>query len=127
MPSPCWRCGRCGGGAGGRGGGGAPPAGGGAVAVPGFGRDLLAVAALLLLAVTRVGNVVVAAAWPLAILAFALHDRPPGVGLGAAIRGLARRVWREHALLVVLGAAGMLALLIGGTHWLIGGYPVRTP
>jgi hypothetical protein len=98
-----------------------------AIVVPGFWRDLIAVAALLLLAVTRVGNVVVAAAWPLGILAFALHDRPPGVGVGGAIRGLPRRVWREHALLVVMGAAGVLALLVGGTHWLIGGYPVRTP
>src|SRR5258705_100693 len=98
-----------------------------AIVVPGAGRDLVAVAALLLLALTRVGNVVVAAAWPLGILAFALHDRAPGVGLGAAVRRLPRRVWREHPLLVVLGAAGLLALLVGGTHWLVGALPVRAP
>jgi hypothetical protein len=98
-----------------------------AIIEPSLARDALAIAALLLLAVTRVGNVVVAAAWPLGILAFALHDRAPGVGLGAAIAGLPRRVWREHALLVILGAVGVLALVIGGTHWLVGGYPVRTP
>jgi hypothetical protein len=98
-----------------------------AIVVPGFGRDVLAIAALLLLTLTRVGNVVVAAAWPLGILAFALHDRAPGVGFGAAITGLPRRVWREHALLVVLAAVGVLALVVGGTHWLVGGYPVRTP
>jgi hypothetical protein len=90
-------------------------------------RDVLALAALGLLAATRIGNVVVAAAWPLGILVFALHDRGPGAGLGAAIKGLPARVWREHALLVVLGVAGILALIIGGTHWLVGGYPVRTP
>jgi hypothetical protein len=74
-----------------------------------------------------VGNVVVAAAWPLGILLFALHDRAPGVGLRSAVVSLPRRVWREHALLVVLGAAGILALVLGGTHWLIGNYPARTP
>jgi hypothetical protein len=98
-----------------------------AIVAPGVARDAVAVAALLLLAVTRVGNVVIAAAWPLGVLAFALHDRAPGVGLGAAVRGLPRRVWREHPLLVVLGAAGVLALVLGGTHWLIGNYPTRTP
>ena len=29
---------------------------------------------------------------------------PPGAGVGVAIRGLPARVWREHALLVVLGS-----------------------
>jgi hypothetical protein len=98
-----------------------------AIVAPGLARDPVAIAALLLLAVSRVGNVVAAAAWPLGILAFALHDRAPGSGIGAAMRRLPRRVWREHPLLVVLGAAGVLALLVGGTHWLVGGYPVRTP
>lgn len=98
-----------------------------AIVVPGMGRDVVALAALALLAVTRVGNVVVAAAWPLGILAFALHDRAPGTGPGAALAGLPRRAWREHPLLIVLGVAGVLALLVGGTHWLVGGYPVRTP
>jgi hypothetical protein len=98
-----------------------------AIVRPSLARDLLALAALLLLAVFRVGNVVIAVAWPLGILVFALHDRAPGVGLGTAIKGLPKRVWREHALLVVLGVSGVLALLIGGTHWLIGNYPTRTP
>ena len=49
-----------------------------AIVAPSLARDILALAALLLLAITRVGNVVVAAAWPLGILFFALHDRPPG-------------------------------------------------
>jgi hypothetical protein len=98
-----------------------------AIVAPSLARDIVAVLALLALALTRVGNVIVAVAWPLSIVAFALHDRAPGVGLGAAVAGLPRRVWREHPLLVVLGAAGVLALLIGGTHWLVGGYPVRAP
>ena len=98
-----------------------------AIVVPGLSRDLLAIAALVLLAGTRVGNLVVGAAWPLGILAFTLHDRAPGVGLGAAVAGLPRRVWRDHALLVVLGVAGVLALVVGGTHWIVGAYRVLTP
>jgi hypothetical protein len=92
---------------------------------PGVGRDTVALAALLALGCWRVGNVVVAAAWPLAIVLYALHDRAPGQGVGQALRGLPRRVWGEHPLLVVLGVAAVLALAFGGTRWLIGGYSTR--
>jgi hypothetical protein len=98
-----------------------------AIVAPGPARELVALAALALLAVTRIGNVVLAAAWPLGIAAFALHDRAPGVGLLAATRALPRRVWREHPLVVALGVAGVLVLVVGGTHWLVGGYPVHAP
>jgi hypothetical protein len=94
---------------------------------PGAGRDIIALLALGLLAVFRIGNVVVAAAWPLAIVMFALHGRPPGVGLGAALARLPRGVLRDHPLLVAVAAIGVLAVVVKGTHWLVGGYPVRAP
>jgi hypothetical protein len=89
-----------------------------ATARPSVRRDVVALLALLLLGCWRVGNIVVAAVWPLAIVLFALHD-------GSSLRALPLRVWRSHRLLVVLGAIGIAALLLGGTHWLIGGYPTR--
>jgi hypothetical protein len=98
-----------------------------AIVAPGTARDLVAVAALVLLSVTRIGNVVVAAAWPLGIVMHALHDRPPGVGMLRAVRTLPRRVCREHPLLVAGAALGLLTIAVAGTHWLVGGYPVRTP
>lgn len=92
---------------------------------PGLGRDVVALAALLLLGCWRVGNVVVAVAFPVAIVLHALYDRAPGAGVGRAARGLPARVWREHPLLVGLGVLALLALAVGGTHWLVGGYSTR--
>jgi hypothetical protein len=83
-------------------------------------QDVLALLALLLLGCWRVGNIVVAAAWPLAILLYTLHD-------GTRLAALPRRIWRDHPLLVVLGAAGVLMLVTGATHWLIGGYRTGGP
>jgi hypothetical protein len=92
---------------------------------PGLWRDVVALTALLALGLTRVGNIPIAAAFPVGILVYALHDRMPGVGVGQALRGLPARAWREHPLLVALGALGLLAIAVAGTHWLVGGYPVR--
>ena len=50
-----------------------------AIVAPSLARDILALAALLLLAITRVGNIVVAAAWPLGILVLRAA-RPPARG-----------------------------------------------
>lgn len=98
-----------------------------AIVAPGLARELIALAAVALLAVSRVGNVVVVAAWPLGIMVHALHDRAPGMGVLTAVRRLPRRVWRDHPLLVAGAALGLLAIAVAGTHWLVGGYPVRTP
>lgn len=83
---------------------------------PSLRRDVLGLLAVLLLAVARIGNVVVLVAWPLAVLAFTIHSRRP-----------LTRVVRDHPLLVAVAVAGILGLIFGGTHWLVGGYPVRTP
>ncbi|MDX6658226.1 MAG: hypothetical protein QOH62_3019, partial [Solirubrobacteraceae bacterium] len=71
-----------------------------AIVEPGLWRDVIALAALLVLGLTRVGNIPIAAAFPFGIVVYALHDRLPGVGVGRALRGLPARVWREHPLLV---------------------------
>src|SRR5947207_2545369 len=88
--------------------------------VPSARGDLLMLGAVVLLGLARVGNVVVAAAVPVGAIVIALrHTR--------SIGGSARLLWREHRVLVIAAALGLIVAAIAGRHALIGGYPVRTP
>jgi hypothetical protein len=83
---------------------------------PGPLRDVLALLALVLLAVFRVSNLIVAVAWPVAILVYTLHARQPP-----------RRVMRDHVVLVAGLVLGLVVLAIKGRGWFVGAYPVSAP
>ena len=98
-----------------------------AIVRPSPGRDVVALLALLVLGLVRVGNLVVVIAVPVAVVVVALSDRAPGVPLRRALIDLPARVWREHPVWTVAGAVAALELALGGAHRVVGSYPVRSP
>ena len=98
-----------------------------AIVRPSPGRDVVALLALLVLGLVRVGNLVVAIAVPVAVVVVALSDRAPGVPLRRALIDLPARVWREHPVWTVAGTVAVVELALGGAHRVVGSYPVRSP
>jgi hypothetical protein len=94
-----------------------------AIVRPGPTRDVLALAALLLLGLVRVGNLTVAVVVPVAVLVAALAGRPPGV---LRVRAIVRE-FRAHPVWLAVGAAAIVVLALGGIHRVVGHYPVRSP
>jgi hypothetical protein len=82
--------------------------------------DLMALAAIVLVAVTRVGNSVIVVSLPIGVLAMSyVRERR----MGAAIRS----ALREHRLVWSGVAVAILLIAVRGTHSLVGGYSTRLP
>jgi hypothetical protein len=88
---------------------------------PGAGRDVLALFGLLLVALARTGNLLVALILPLGILGAVLAARAPGEGRLDAVAGLPRR----HPLIAASVAGCLLLLIVLGPQKIVSGYPVH--
>ncbi|MBI5105320.1 MAG: glycosyltransferase family 39 protein [Solirubrobacterales bacterium] len=82
--------------------------------------DAVAVLALVLLPLARVSHAGLAAALPVALLVTTWRDLAGPAG--ARARALPRRVWEEHAVLVVAAVVGVLAVLAVGLSSFTGEY-----
>jgi hypothetical protein len=84
--------------------------------------DIGVVVAFLLTVVARVGHTPFVLALVPAVLVQRWRDRPPGQAFGRWLRELPFGVVRDHAVLVVVAALGVLLLMLKGDRSLLGGY-----
>jgi hypothetical protein len=92
-----------------------------AVTRPGLRNDAWLLAAVALLALARVGNVPLLAAFPVAVLVQVWRDRPAGQAPPEWLRGLPRVGVRRHPLLFGVAVLGAAVVAVRGFDVLLGG------